>query len=46
MFTFVAMSLQLEDILKKVSSLYNRYGIRSITMDDVAKELCISKKTL
>ena len=45
-FTFVAMNLQLEDILKKVSSLYNRYGIRSITMDDVAKELCISKKTL
>ncbi len=40
------MNLKLEDILTKVSSLYNRYGIRSITMDDVAKELCISKKTL
>ena len=40
------MSLELNGILKKVSSLYNRYGIRSITMDDVARELCISKKTL
>ena len=40
------MNLQIENILAKVSSLYNRYGIRSITMDDVAKELCISKKTL
>lgn len=40
------MSQELNDILKKVSPLYNRYGIRSITMDDVARELCISKKTL
>lgn len=40
------MGLEINDILKKVSALYNRYGIRSITMDDVARELCISKKTL
>ena len=26
--------------------LFMRYGIRSITMDDVARELSISKKTL
>ncbi|MFZ9755059.1 MAG: TetR/AcrR family transcriptional regulator [Bacteroidia bacterium] len=26
--------------------LFNRFGIRSVTMDDVAKELSISKKTL
>ncbi len=40
------MSLELKDILEKVSGLYNRYGIRSISMDDVAHEMGISKKTL
>jgi len=34
------------EIVKKVSALYNKYGIKSITMDDVAHELGISKKTL
>jgi len=33
-------------ILQKARDLYMRYGIKSITMDDVAKELGISKKTL
>lgn len=33
-------------ILKNVGKLYLRYGIRSVTMDDVARELGISKKTL
>jgi AcrR family transcriptional regulator len=33
-------------ILEKVRRLYYRYGIKSVTMDDVAKHLCISKKTL
>jgi TetR/AcrR family transcriptional regulator, cholesterol catabolism regulator len=33
-------------ILEKVSVLYMKYGIRSVTMDDVARELGISKKTL
>ena len=37
---------KLKDILIKVSELFRRYGIKSITMDDVAKELGISKKTL
>ena len=40
------MNLELNNLLEKVSSLYNRYGIRSITMDDVSRELGISKKTL
>ena len=35
-----------EDILEKVNVLYNKYGIRSVTMEDVARELGISKKTL
>ncbi|HEY5469136.1 MAG TPA: TetR/AcrR family transcriptional regulator [Bacteroidales bacterium] len=30
----------------KVRELYMKYGIKSITMDDVARELSISKKTL
>jgi AcrR family transcriptional regulator len=33
-------------ILEQVRRLYHRYGIRSVTMDDVAKQLGISKKTL
>ncbi|MEA3318200.1 MAG: TetR/AcrR family transcriptional regulator [Bacteroidota bacterium] len=33
-------------IVTKVSELYQKYGIKSITMDDVARELGISKKTL
>lgn len=33
-------------ILEQVRKLYRRYGIKSVTMDDVAKHLCISKKTL
>jgi len=33
-------------ILSKVRELYTKYGIKGITMDDVAKELGISKKTL
>jgi len=37
---------ELKNILKKVRDLYNKYGIKSITMDDVARELGISKKTL
>ena len=36
----------LKNILLKVRELYMKYGIKSITMDDVAKELGISKKTL
>lgn len=33
-------------IIQKVRSLYYRYGIRSVTMDEVARILGISKKTL
>lgn len=36
----------MEDIILKVTQLYMKYGIRSVTMDDVARELGISKKTL
>ncbi len=40
------MNKELEKILGKVSVLYRKYGIKSVTMDDVAHELGISKKTL
>lgn len=40
------MSEELKNILLKVRELYMKYGIKSITMDDVALELGISKKTL
>jgi AcrR family transcriptional regulator len=34
------------EIIKRVSELYLKYGIKSITMDDASRELGISKKTL
>jgi TetR/AcrR family transcriptional regulator, cholesterol catabolism regulator len=37
---------ELQNILLKVRELYLKYGIKSITMDDVARELGISKKTI
>jgi AcrR family transcriptional regulator len=40
------MNEELKKILLKVRGLYIRYGIKSVTMDDVARELGISKKTL
>jgi TetR/AcrR family transcriptional regulator, cholesterol catabolism regulator len=40
------MNEELNKILLKVRELYMKYGIKSITMDDVAEELGISKKTL
>lgn len=33
-------------IVRKVFALYSKYGIKSITMDDIARELALSKKTL
>jgi TetR/AcrR family transcriptional regulator, cholesterol catabolism regulator len=35
-----------ERILKTAASLFLRLGVKSITMDDIAKELGISKKTI
>lgn len=46
-FTFAAMLEEQERmILAGATELFLKYGIRSITMDDVARELAISKKTL
>jgi AcrR family transcriptional regulator len=46
LFYFCGMNEELKNILVKVHELYMKYGIKSITMDDVARELGISKKTL
>jgi TetR/AcrR family transcriptional regulator, cholesterol catabolism regulator len=35
-----------ERILEKAHDLFNRYGIRSVSMDDIAAQLGMSKKTL
>jgi len=40
------MDEQTNDIVKAVLKLYSKYGIKSVTMDDAAHELGISKKTL
>lgn len=40
------MEKEFENIVEKVSNLYQKYGIKSVTMDDVSRELGISKKTL
>ncbi|MBS3769601.1 MAG: TetR/AcrR family transcriptional regulator [Bacteroidales bacterium] len=40
------MNQEYQHIIEKTSELYNQYGIKSITMDDVARELGMSKKTL
>jgi len=40
------MSTESKEIVERVRDLYMRYGIKSITMDDVASQLGMSKKTL
>lgn len=34
------------DYLSEISVLFKKYGVKSITMDDIARELGVSKKTL
>ena len=35
-----------EKILQKAEELFLRYGLKSVTMDDLARQLSVSKKTL
>jgi len=47
MFPYIcSMEEKFDEILKITSELFRKYGIKSITMDDVAQKNCISKKTL
>ena len=43
---FCQMNPKALSILEQVGRLYHRYGIKSVTMDDVAMHLGISKKTI
>ena len=40
------MKTELQSIIEKAHLLYMKYGIKSVSMDDVARELSMSKKTL
>lgn len=40
------MDEKTKEILEKAAVVFMRYGVKSITMDDIARELGISKKTL
>lgn len=40
------MEEQIIEITKRAAKLFHRYGIKSVSMDDVARELSVSKKTL
>ena len=40
------MTKELKNIIEKAGVMFAKYGIRSVTMDDISKELRISKKTL
>lgn len=35
-----------ENILESAEALFMKYGIKSVTMDDIARELAMSKKTI
>lgn len=35
-----------DKIIKKASDMFLRLGFKSVTMDDIASEMCISKKTI
>ena len=35
-----------EKIMSKASDLFMKLGFKSVTMDDIAGEMCISKKTI
>lgn len=40
------MEEQEKDIIEGALAMFNKFGLRSVTMDDVARELGISKKTI
>ena len=42
----VDMDEKFENILRKTGEMFLKFGIRSVSMDDICRELGISKKTL
>jgi TetR/AcrR family transcriptional regulator, cholesterol catabolism regulator len=45
-FTFAAMEDKKRELLAQASAIYMKYGIKSVTMDEMARLLGVSKKTL
>src|SRR5699024_9125845 len=45
-FTFAAMNEKKTEIAARILPLFRQYGIKALTMDDIASNLGISKKTL
>lgn len=45
-YTFVASMKMIAAVTHKVEELFMKYGIKSVSMDDICKELSMSKKTL
>lgn len=45
-FYLCVMDIKKADIIDKAAGIFLRYGIKSVTMDDMARELGMSKKTL
>ncbi len=45
-YKFADMDEKRLEILERASAVYMKYGIKSVTMDDLARELGISKKTI
>jgi len=41
-----SMDKQLKELLTTTTEMFYKYGIRSVTMDDIAREMGISKRTL
>jgi sulfur relay (sulfurtransferase) DsrC/TusE family protein len=47
LFTFAAHYVKMKQkIISKASDLFLKIGFKSVTMDDIANEMCISKKTI
>jgi len=43
---FCIMENEIKNIVEKVAKLFLKFGIKSVSMDDIARELSMSKKTL
>src|SRR5687768_11570904 len=45
-FTFAAMEDKKRELITQAAGIYMKYGIKSVTMDEMARLLGVSKKTL
>ncbi|RLC19550.1 MAG: hypothetical protein DRH93_15425 [Deltaproteobacteria bacterium] len=40
------MEIDISNLHEKISTLFKKYGVKSVTLDDIAREFGMSKKTL